>query len=134
MSKIKYVVGLDLSDINKRQLVAMVFGDHATHAMVGQLFGFGDHVVSAGFVDFDVRNGELEISVGGESESLKIGSIPELDLKYVRMALGYGPAWPGQSADERMADYETGLNVIQDRERAPRKRLDGTGHSRGRRG
>ncbi len=135
MSKIKYVVGLDLSDINKRQLVAVVFGDHATHAMIGQLFGFGEYVVSAGFVDIEgATNGELNIGVGGESESLKIGSVPDLDLKYVSMALGYGPAYPGQPADERLADYERGRGIIAAREKTQRLRLEGTGHSRGRRG
>lgn len=127
MSKIKYIVGLDLSDINKRQCVAVIFAEHVNHSAVGDnLFGGTMHALSAGFVGLDVskEDGQLAPWVGGESESMGLKSIPEFDLKYVRLALGLGSGYPVLKDEERMADYSWAVEQIRKREAAERAKGD----------
>lgn len=116
MSKeVKYIVGLDLSDINKRKLEAIVFATSMTHKDAAKMFGFGDNVVGAGFARLGLSDGKIEVSVYGRSESLGIERHP-LDGKYVRRALGLQDA--DMSNEERIADYQAGVDVVSPRKRA----------------
>lgn len=113
--EVKYIVGLDLSAISNRKLEAIVFAPSMTHKEAAKLFGFGENIVGAGFARLDVKDGEIEVSVYGRSESLGIERHP-LDGKYVRRALGLQK--PEMSDEERMADYQAGVEVVSPRKRA----------------
>lgn len=122
-ARMKYVVGLALDDVNNRRLEAIVFSDTLTHKEAGNLFGFGDDVVSAGFVQLGVGTDPNRPNDGsvynpmrttayayGESESLKIGGQP-FDDYYIQRALGLVQ----HDESRRMDDYQKGYEITKDR-------------------
>lgn len=142
MRKSKYVVGLIMNDgIESRRLEAIVFSNSLTHKMAGEaMFMDHDFILSAGFINIDsdasiiksevegrkdYARSELKVWVSGESESLGIGP-HELDLKYVRRALGLDQL--EMSKEERLADNDIAYEVIRARGRkfsSPPKRVKG---------
>lgn len=122
-ARVKYVVGLGLDDINNRRLEAIVFSDTLTHKEAGNLFGFGEDVVSAGFVQLGVgvdknlpNDGSVynplrtTAYVYGESESLGVGGQP-FDEYYVQRALGL----VAHDETRRMVDYNAALEIVKQR-------------------
>lgn len=121
----KYIVGLELSDINNRRLEAVVFSDTLTHKEAARFFGFGENVLGAGFVDIGVREGKIEVNLSGHSESLNIQRHP-LDIKYVRQALGQLDHT--MTRDELLEDYRVGADIVG---KAKRERAQGRALLRG---
>lgn len=128
----KYIIGLALDDINNRRLEAIVFAPTMTHKHAAELFGFGDHVVSAGFFQITVaphQDPVYTVGVWGRSESLDIPSVPDLDLPYVRRALGLESA-SKLSREEQSKDFQRGRELCE----ATRVRKEQSGSGRASRG
>ncbi len=116
--KIKYVLGMQQDDgIESRRLEAIIFGDSLTHKLVGEtMFGYGDRIVSAGFVRF---GSDGLAFAEGESESLGIKSNPEFDTPYLQMALGQIARVRGEKEKE---DFYAGDDLIRARnDKQPRR-------------
>lgn len=120
MSRAKYIVGVVLDNPDNRRLETILFSDTLTHKQAADLFGYGEHVVSAGFYDFCLeteRDTErqttklsADVHVFGESETLGIGG-QDFDLYYVKRALGL----TDHDESRRMADYNTALKLLKER-------------------
>ena len=111
----KYILVLVLTDINNRRLEALVFSESMAHIDVGTGFGFGDHVVSAGFVG---QNMDGSYFAHGHSETLGIASNPELDNDYINRAMGRDRS--SMSKEKRLEDYGKGVDITHAR-RASKK-------------
>lgn len=112
--RVKYIVVLALDDPDYRRLEALVFSETMAHKEVSYISGSSRHVVGAGFVEVINNGGEPDVALSGRSESLGIGP-SELDLDYVRMAMGVGHqidhAYPSDKT-MRLAHYNRGVEIV----------------------
>lgn len=117
MKNFKYVTGLDLSDINRRQVVAILFSTDMTHKEAAKLFGLGYNIIGAGFGRLSVDTAAqsaltIGVSLDGRSESLDLGR-HALDLRYVRRALGLDDST--LSDQQRKDDYSAAADFVRKR-------------------
>jgi hypothetical protein len=89
-AKGKYVVG-ELADVYNPVYTAVCVNEIVSHSVLKALFVEGG-ITGAGFftVSVNKQNGNVEVSVYGESVGLGVKCNPQNDLKWVRRTLGLG--------------------------------------------